>query len=123
MERISSIRMKEGLGEWLKFYTTDGLTELQRIQLQIMSRGTVERLLRGIRDGEKADSGIATTSSAPRKIKSQAPLNRYDQVITRPGFAQADTVAYCGNSAAREFLNTITLTDVFTGWTVNYAIL
>jgi hypothetical protein len=114
--------MKEALNEWLKFYTPDTLTELQKTQLQTMSRGTLERLLAGIRNGEKADGGISTTSSAPRKIKSQVPLNRYDQVITRPGFAQADTVAHCGNSSAGEFLNTITLTDVFTGWTANYAI-
>jgi hypothetical protein len=122
MERISSIRMKEGLNEWLKFYTYSNLTDSQRMQLQTMSRGTLERILASIRDSEKADSGIATTSPARRKIKNLVPLNRYDQEITRPGFTQADCVAHCGNSAAGEFLNTITLTDVYSGWTVNHAI-
>jgi hypothetical protein len=114
--------MKAGLHEWLKFYTSESLTDAQRMQIQTMSRGTLERLLASIRREERADSGIAMTSSAPRKVKSQVPLNRYDQEITRPGFTQADTVAHCGNSAAGEFLNTITLTDVFSGWTLNYAI-
>ena len=122
MERICSIRMKEGLNEWLKFYTPDSLTDAQRMQLQTISRGTLERLLASIRNSEKADSGISTTSPARCKIKNLVPLNRYDQVITRPGFTQADTVAHCGTSAAGPFLNTITLTDIFSGWTLNHAI-
>lgn len=88
-----------------------------------MSRGTLERLLAGIRSGEKADHGISTTSPARVKIKNLVPLNRYDHEITRPGFTQADTVAHCGNSAGGEFINTLTLTDIFTGWTVNHAML
>lgn len=119
MERIASVRMKEGLNEWLKFYTPEDLTAPQRMQLQTISRGTLERILASIRNSEKADSGIATTSPARRKIKNMVPLNRYDQEIIRPGFTQADCVAHCGNSAAGEFINTITLTDVFSGWTVN----
>ena len=114
--------MKEAIKEWIKFYTPDTLTEFQRQQIQTMSRGTLERLLAGIRGQEKAQWGLSTTKSANRKIKNQIPLNRYDQVITRPGFTQADCVAHCGNSAAGEFLNTITLIDIFSSWTLNHAI-
>jgi hypothetical protein len=122
MGRVCSIRMKEALKEWLKFYQHDDLTEVYRMQLLTMSRGTLERLLAGIRGQEKASWGLTTTKPANRKIKNLVPLNRYDQVITRPGFTQADTVAHCGNSAAGVFINTITLTDLFSGWTLNYGI-
>ena len=123
MERISSTRMKAALPEWLKFYSENSLSDDLRMQLLTISKGTLEGILAQLRRSEKAESGISTTTPGRVKAMSQVPLNRYDQQITRPGFAQADTVAHCGTSAAGEFVNTITLTDVFTGWTSNYATL
>ncbi|WP_411733927.1 hypothetical protein [Paeniglutamicibacter sp.] len=35
------------------------------------------------------------------------------------GFFEIGTVAHCGHSLKGEFLYSITLTDVFTGWTAN----
>jgi len=35
----------------------------------------------------------------------------------RPGFCEVDLVAHCGDSAAGEYLHSLTLTDLFTGWT------
>ncbi|HJX76662.1 transposase family protein [Glutamicibacter sp.] len=40
----------------------------------------------------------------------------------QPGFFEVDTVAHCGHSLKGEYLYSITLTDVFTGWTVNIAV-
>ena len=37
--------------------------------------------------------------------------------MTQPGFMEADTVAHCGNSLAGDFVWSITLTDILTGWT------
>jgi hypothetical protein len=34
-----------------------------------------------------------------------------------PGFMEADTVAHCGNSLAGDFVWSLTLTDILTGWT------
>ena len=36
-----------------------------------------------------------------------------------PGFIEADTVAHCGNSIAGEYANSITMTDLYSGWTEN----
>jgi hypothetical protein len=123
MERICSSRMHEGLKEWLVYYEHPDLTDHLRQQLKMMSRGTLERALGMIRAKEHATNGLSTTTSALRNAKNQVPLNRYDQVITRPGFAQADTVAHCGTSAGGEFISTLTMTDVFSSWTANSAML
>ena len=39
-----------------------------------------------------------------------------------PGFVEADLVAHCGPTLVGEFVRTLTVTDVFTGWTENMAI-
>jgi hypothetical protein len=41
--------------------------------------------------------------------------------ITKPGFIEADTVAHCGDSLAGFFINSVTMTDIFSGWTENRA--
>ena len=40
-----------------------------------------------------------------------------DASIIEPGFIEADTVAHCGTSMAGEFVNTLTMTDIYSGWT------
>jgi hypothetical protein len=38
-----------------------------------------------------------------------------------PGYMEADTVAHCGSSLAGEFGNSLTMTDLCSGWTENRA--
>ena len=45
---------------------------------------------------------------------------RHSKILV-PGFLEADTVAHCGNSLAGEFVYTVTLTDIYSGWTENRA--
>ena len=55
------------------------------------------------------------------KIKKFIPIKRLDEEVKAPGTVQADTVAHCGNSLSGEFINTVTVTDIFTGLTENQA--
>jgi hypothetical protein len=45
-----------------------------------------------------------------------------DEHERSPGFVEADLVAHCGPTLVGEFVRTLTVTDVFTGWTENIAI-
>jgi len=45
-----------------------------------------------------------------------------DEHEQAPGFVEADLVLHCGASLKGEFVHTLTVTDVFTGWTENMAI-
>ena len=123
MEMICAERMVAALPRWLPHDKDPSCTlEIQKLLLQ-MSRCTLERLLIRIRREETPRRGLSTTASALRAFKSKIPIHTLDRNVTRPGYTQADTVSHCGNSAAGEFLNSITVTDIQTGWTVNRAML
>lgn len=125
MERISARRMKVALTDWLPFYTDPLLTTQVRVWLDQISSSTLERYLRQIRGGLQASHGLSTTSidgGPARYMKNKIPLNTFDQKIDRPGFLQSDTVAHCGTTTEGQYINSITLTDIFSAWTENRAI-
>ena len=53
---------------------------------------------------------------------SQVPIATLDASIKAPGYVQCDTVAHCGTSTAGSYVSSLTMTDVFTTWTVNLAL-
>jgi hypothetical protein len=118
MERPGAPRMKAVMEEWLSHYRGEpALSELVRLQLMAMSAGTLNRLLAQLRGEEKARKGLSTTTSGIRAVKNRVPINTLDQVATRPGFTQADTVAHCGSTTAGQYLNSLTITDLWSTWT------
>lgn len=51
-------------------------------------------------------------------LKKHIPIRTYsDWSDIRPGFLEADLVAHAGSSASSQFLHTLTMTDIATGWT------
>jgi hypothetical protein len=54
-------------------------------------------------------------------LKNQIPIKTDHWDVTCPGLLEADTVAHCGNSMARDFVWSITMTDIATCWTENRA--
>jgi len=90
--------------------------------LLTMSVSTAERLLAAIRRQEQPH-GRSTTKSGVL-LKRQIPVRTFnDWNETQPGFFEGDLVAHCGPSVEGEFLNTLVLTDVATGWTECLALL
>ena len=86
-----------------------------RAPLLQMSAATIDRRLHPFR--LQARRGLGTTKPGTL-LKQQVPIQTYtpweDQ---RPGFVEIDLVAHCGTSTAGHYLNTLTVTDVATGWT------
>ncbi len=83
-----------------------------------MSPATIDRLLRPHRQARQR--GLSANKSAAF-IKSQIPIELLTSRVTKPGMVEADTVAHCGNSLVGEFANSLTVTDLFSGWTENRA--
>lgn len=87
-----------------------------RERLLGMSAATIDRRLRPFRL-QLRPHGRSTTKPATL-LKQQVPVQTStpweDQ---RPGFVEIDLVAHCGLSTAGHYLNTLTVTDVATGWT------
>ena len=119
MERISPKRMKEAIPLWMESYQKHYGPidqELERELLKVSS-STIGRILKSYKDSL---SGVSTTK-VNHKLKAMIPLKRLDEEVTAPGTVQADTVAHCGTSLSGNFTNTLTVTDIFTGWTENRA--
>ncbi len=87
-----------------------------RSKLMVMSAATIDRRLAG--DRKRFQIRGRTGTKPGSLLKGQIPIRTFsDWDDTRPGFMQADLVAHCGSSGAGIFCQTLTLTDVVTGWT------
>lgn len=87
-----------------------------RDRLLAASPATLDRLL--------APTRLAVRGGPGRQAKTPSPLRRAIPVRTfadwnapLPGYMEADLVAHCGGDASGSFVNTLTLTDIASGWT------
>ena len=116
MRMMCSKKMVAALPIWLKYY--DGMTAEEDVQLRQISSSTIDRILHKHR--EEVHHGKSSTE--PSLIKNKIPIKLLDDLILAPGFIEADTVAHCGTSLAGEFINTLTMTDIYSSWTENRAV-
>lgn len=88
--------------------------EIKQLLLS-MSRSTIDRCLHPIRF--KSPHGVSTTKPSTL-LKKAIPVHTFaDWNEDRPGFMELDLVAHCGETVEGQFLNTLTCTDICTGWT------
>jgi hypothetical protein len=122
--QICSKRLQPYLPEAIKVLERCQEIELckdTKVLLLKISSASIDRCLRPIRC--KAPHGLSTTKPGSL-LKNLIPV----QIITawdeeRPGFMDIDLVADCGNTTEGQYLNTLTCTDLATGWTDVAAIL
>jgi Integrase core domain len=88
--------------------------DTRRLLLRI-SPATADRLLH--RERQNKGRGLGTTKPGTL-LKKSIPIRTFaDWDDKRPGFFEADLVAHCGHSTAGDFVHTLMLVDVATGWT------
>ena len=116
MNRMCSKKMVAAMPLWLEYYY--GITSDEHRLLLKISSATIDRILHKHR--EETRHGISSTE--PSMIKNKIPLKLLEDSDLPPGFVEADTVAHCGTSLAGEFINTLTMTDICSGWTENRAV-
>lgn len=120
--QMCSKKLKAALPLWLPFYEVEygKLSDEVRAKLLQMSPATIDRLLKPskIRYNRKGLSGTKPGTL----LKNQIPIRTDNWDIKKPGFCEADTVAHCGNSLLGNFVWSLTLTDIYSGWTENRAI-
>lgn len=114
MEQMGPRKMAAALPVWLSFYSDTSLTPSQREQLLAMSASTIDRLLKFVR----AKRGLSATRPGTY-IKSRIPISILDWNISKPGYMEGDTVAHCGNTLIGNFINSLTVTDIYSTWTEN----
>jgi transposase InsO family protein len=91
-------------------------------RLLSLSPATADRLLADERRQVK-QRGLATTKPGTL-LKSQITVRTWAEWDdARPGFLEVDLVAHCDDSTGGEFLYSLVLTDIATGWTECEALL
>lgn len=80
-----------------------------------MSRATIDRCLKGARF--EKHHGLSTTKPGTLLKSAIAVRTWADWDDAKPGFVEIDLVAHCGETVEGTYLNTLTSTDISTGWT------
>ena len=115
-DQLCGKRLKMALPLWLPYYSTVYCELEPEIYhgLLNMSASTIDRLLKTARVRDKR--GLSGTK--PGKIlKKHIPIKTDQWNEEKPGFLEADTVAHCGTTLAGNFAWSLTMTDLFSGWT------
>ena len=113
-DQLCSKRLKAALPLWLPFYKPP-LSKEARSLLNTISAATIDRLLKPIR-AKVGRKGISGTKPGTL-LKKHIPIQAGTWDVSHPGFMEADTVAHCGNSLAGDFVWSLTMTDICSGWT------
>lgn len=116
--RICSKRLHPFLPEMLAVLERHNEIQLSpecKALLLRMSRSTMDRCLQPARFEHRR--GLSTTKPGAL-LKKAIPVRTYAEWDdARPGFVEMDLVAHCGETTAGQYLNTLTVVDISTGWT------
>ena len=124
MDCVCGKRLCAGLGGMIEALRRNG--ELNAPQWAIeqvleMSPSTADRLLKGIRSRTELRGRSTTKPGSLRKRDIPIRVgNQWDENM--PGYMEMDLVAHCGETTAGEYINTLDMTDVYSGWTETRAV-
>lgn len=98
------------------------LSKEVREKLLKISSATIDRLL--AEEKKTLSSGSISHTKPGTLLKNQIPIRTFSEWDdARPGFVEIDLVAHDGGNASGEYLFTLDVTDVCTGWTETMAVL
>jgi len=115
---ICSKRLQPFLPEAIRVLERCQEIELSKDSKELLlkiSSASIDRCLRPVR--LQRPHGLSTTKPGSL-LKNLIPVHTctaWDE--ERPGFLEIDLVAHCGNTTEGQYLNTLTCTDISTGWT------
>jgi hypothetical protein len=117
MGNMCSKKMVAALPIWLPFYRPLDFSDEQKNLLLRISSATIDRCLKKF----KEQRGLSGTDKS--SFKAMIPLQLLkSEELTVPGYIEADTVAHCGTSLAGQFAWSLTMTDLYSGWTENRSV-
>jgi hypothetical protein len=121
-DQLCSKLLKAALPEWLEHHERSGapLAEAFKEKLLKISPAQIDRLLRPARV-QHPKKGISATRPGTL-LRHAVPTRNGPPDTTRPGSVEADTVAHCDDSTEGDYINSLTFTELYSGWTENRAI-
>ena len=116
---ICSKRLLPYLPELVRVLEQHGELHLEaatKARLLVLSPATADRLLQAERKLAKPH-GLGTTKPGTL-LKSAIPIRTFAEWDeAQPGFSEIDLVVHCGTTTRGEYLHSLTVTDIATGWT------
>ena len=116
------VRLKALLPSWMpwigkRYRVSPGMEK----QLLGISARQMDRRLKAKKSERKRRIYGRTKPGSLWKHPIPVKTDRWD--VTAPGFSEIDLVAHCGNSGQGEFVHSLHLTDIHTGWRETRALL
>jgi hypothetical protein len=121
-DQLCSKLLQAALPEWLEHYERRAapLGEAFKEKLLQISPAQLDRLLRPSRVAHPK-KGLCTTRPGTI-LRHEVPTRGGPPDTTRPGSVEADTVAHCDDSTEGDYVNSLTFTELYSGWTENRAV-
>lgn len=121
-DQLCSKLLRAALPQWLEHYERRcaPLPEAFRKKLLAISPAQIDRLLRPARV-QHPKKGLSTTRPGTL-LRHAVPTRSGPPDTTRPGSVEADTVAHCDDSTEGDYVNSLTFTELYSGWTENRAV-
>jgi len=117
-----SLRLKEILRLWLpwirkRYHTTHEIEE----KLLAISASTIDRALREKK--RKLKRRLYGRTKPGTLLRHHIPVKTDCWDVKRPGFMESDLVPHCGGSSEGEFIYSLNLTDILSGWVETEAVM
>lgn len=121
-DQLCSKLLKAALPEWLEHHQRRSapLPEAFKKRLLGISPAQIDRLLRPARV-QHPKKGLSATRPGTL-LRHAVPTRSGPPDTTRPGSVEADTVAHCDDSTEGDYVNSLTFTELYSGWTENRAV-
>lgn len=121
-DQLCSKLLAAALPEWLGHFERQSkpLPEAFKKTLLKISPAQIDRLLRPSRV-QHPKRGISATRPGTL-LRHEVPTRGSPPDTTRPGSVEADTVAHCDDSTEGDYVNSLTFTELYSGWTENRAV-
>jgi len=117
-----SARLKALLPLWLPWAKRHlAISSQMEQQLRTISPSTIDRRLKGRK--RRLKRRLYGRTKPGTLLKHHIPIKTDHWDVTTPGFSEMDLVSHSGNSADGDFLQTLNLTDIHTGWCESHAVL
>ena len=115
-DQLCSKKLKTAIPLWLEFFEKEHgvLSDEVRGKLLKISPASIDRVLKPT----KIKYGKGRSGTKPGTLlRTQIPIRTDFWDVAGPEYFEADTVAHCGNSMSGDFIWSLTLTDIYSGWT------
>ena len=121
-DQLCSKLLQAALPEWLEHHQRRSapLPEAFKKKLLEISPAQIDRLLRPARV-QHPKKGLSSTRPGTL-LRHAVPTRSGPPDTTRPGSVEADTVAHCDDSTEGDYVNSLTFTELYSGWTENRAV-